>query len=127
MAWGKGGGVRSFDALLKRVEQNDPKLLELVVLPMKTFGSQEVHRLATILASGVNTHLESLSASGHNIPPEALEALGKALATGKSNLVHLAIGDNSMGDAGVCALCQGLASSSGALKLETIDLSWKGM
>lgn len=125
MAWGKVGGLSSCDALLKRVEENDPSLVELVILPMKTFGSQEVHRLANILSSGVNTHLKSLSASGHCVPPDALLALGAAV--GKSNLVGLAIGDVSMRDSGACALCKGLAASCGPLKLERIDLSWKGM
>jgi hypothetical protein len=112
---------------LKRVEQNDPTLKELVILPLKTFGSTDVHRLAKCLASGVNTHLESLSASGHAIPPDALQALGAALAMGKSNLTSLAVGDSSMGDDGVTALCRGLANGIDELKLETVDLSWKGM
>jgi hypothetical protein len=126
-AWGKGGSARSCDELLKRVEANDPTLVDLLILSLKTFGSDQVHRLAKCLASGVNTHLISLSASGHCIPPDALQALGAALATGKSNLTRLAIGDSNMGDVGVCALCQGLASGRNTLRLEVIDLSWKGM
>jgi hypothetical protein len=126
-AWGKGGTARSCDELLKRVEDNDPSLVDLVILSLKTFGSGEVHRLAKCLASGVNTHLLSLSASGHCVPPDALKALGAALATRKSNLTSLAIGDSTMGDVGVCALCQGLASGENTLRLEVIDLSWKGM
>ena len=125
MAWG-GGGFKSCDALLALIENNDPKLRELVILPMKCFGGPEVHRLAKILARGSNNHLKSLSASGHVVPPDALEALGQTLSAGKSNLTQLSIGDNLMGDAGVSALCQGLGSGE-ALNLEMLDLSWKGI
>lgn len=43
---GKGGSARSCDALLKRVENNDPNLKELVILPIKSFGKVEASRLA---------------------------------------------------------------------------------
>ena len=43
---GKGGLAKSCNALLKRVEDNDPSLEELVILPSKTFGSTEAVRLA---------------------------------------------------------------------------------
>jgi hypothetical protein len=112
---------------LKRVEANDPTLVDLVILFLKTFGSDQVHRLAKFLASGVNTHLISLRASGHCVSLDAPQALGAALATGKSNLTRLAIGDSNMGDVGFCALCQGLASGRNTLRLEAIDSSWKGM
>ena len=127
------GSFNSCDALLKRVEENDPTMVELIILSMKTFGATEVDRLATALASGVNTHLETISASGHKIPPESLQRLGAALATGKSNVKNLAIGDSTMGDDGVCALCEGLVSSSKSeaseqqQQLQSLDLSYKGM
>jgi hypothetical protein len=121
------GSFNSCDALLKRVEENDPTLIELVILSMKTFGAKEVERLAAALASGQNTHLQTISASGHAIPPESLRIFGAAIASGKSNLKNLAIGDSKMGDDGVCALCQGLASTTENQQLESIDLSYKGM
>ena len=126
MAWGASSGIRSCDDLLRRLEENDPKLEQMVILPMKNFNADAVHRLAAVLASGVNTHLRTLSASGHDVTPEALEKLGSALAMGKSKLVHLAIGNSNTGDVGVVALCRGLATSE-SLKLEHVDLSWKGM
>lgn len=43
---GKGGALSSCDALLKRVEANDPRLVELVILPMKTFGCADLDRLS---------------------------------------------------------------------------------
>ena len=46
---GKGGSLRSCDALLKRVEENDPRLTELVILPMKTFGVSDIERLSVAI------------------------------------------------------------------------------
>jgi hypothetical protein len=43
------GSFKSCDSLLKRVEENDAKLVELVVLPMKTFGAAECDRLSAAI------------------------------------------------------------------------------
>ena len=48
-ARGKGGSAKSCNALLTRVESNDPTLTELVILPTKTFGATEVERLAAAI------------------------------------------------------------------------------
>lgn len=127
-AWGKKGSARSCDALFQRVEANDPKLTELVVLPLKKFGSEELFRLARCLRSGKNTHLQSLQASGHSIDDHmALEALGNALGP----LETIAIGDSNMGDGGACALCRGIESNEGVKggtsALKSIDMSYKNM
>jgi hypothetical protein len=45
MAWGSGA-FNSCNALLERVEKNDPKLIELVILPMKVFGEKDLDRLS---------------------------------------------------------------------------------
>ena len=45
MAWGSGA-FNSCNALLERVEKNDPKLIELVILPMKVFGAKDLDRLS---------------------------------------------------------------------------------
>jgi hypothetical protein len=125
-AWGVNGSARSCDALLTRVEANDPTLTELVILPLKTFGSKDLHRLTKALRN--NSHLTSLQASGHAIDDlNALEELGKALSTLQSSIVELAVGDTNMGDIGVSALCRGLKSSNKNLMLRKIDLSWKNM
>ncbi len=124
-AWGSSGSARSCESLLKRVEANDPTLTELVVLPLKIFTATEVERLAKALVT-TNTHLTSLKASGHAIEDvSALEALGAALAVSAS-MVEVAIGDSSMGDEGVGALCRGLESKD-SFRLKRIDLSWKSM
>jgi hypothetical protein len=123
-AWGKNGSARSCDALLKRVENNDPTLTELIILPLKSFTSKELILLAQNLSK--NTYLTSIHASGHTIDnPQAYEVLGNALP--KSSISSLAIGDSAMGDVGISALCKGLQESSGSHKLNSIDLSWKGM
>ena len=127
-AWGKNGSARSCEALLRRVEENDPRLTELVILPLKKFGSKEVFRLAKCLESTSATHLRSLQASGHAIDnTNALEALGRGL----SQIENIAIGDSEMGDEGVRALCRGmesnLKSTDGRIALKSVDLSYKNM
>jgi hypothetical protein len=123
-AWGENSSARSCDVLLKRVEVNDPGLEDLIILPIKSFGSKELSRLAQCL--GQNSHLRSLQASGHSIESvEAIEAFGSALAS--SSLVEIAIGDSNMGDHGINALCRGLESSGNILGLKRVDFSWKGM
>ena len=77
------------------------------------------------IATGRNTNLKSLSASGHAIPPSSLERLGAAISKRKSSLLRLAIGDRSMSDEGVVALCSGLGSGGGGL--EEVDLEWKDL
>lgn len=88
-------------------------------------------------ASGANTHLQSISASGHNLPPESLKQLALALSTqakmslqgGKDKIcgiTSIAIGSNDMCDKGVIALCEGLEESNGGL-LQVIDFGWKNL
>ena len=109
------------------MENNDPKLVELVILPMKTFGEAEVERLANSIASGNNTHLQSISASGHSIPPSGLAQLGNALASQSgSRICHMGIGDENMKDEGVESLCLPLVAVNGA-SLESLDLAFKGV
>eukprot|EP00566_Odontella_aurita_P020218 CAMPEP_0113565870 /NCGR_PEP_ID=MMETSP0015_2-20120614/22413_1 /TAXON_ID=2838 /ORGANISM="Odontella" /LENGTH=290 /DNA_ID=CAMNT_0000468107 /DNA_START=244 /DNA_END=1113 /DNA_ORIENTATION=+ /assembly_acc=CAM_ASM_000160 len=135
-AWGAGGSARSCDALLKRVDENDPRLVDLVILPMKVFGGDEdwlvdlvilpmkvfggdeVNRLASSISSGRNTNLRSISASGHAVPPAALSALGAAIAAASDG------GDGS--GEGVAALCSSLKKSRGG-KLQTIELGFKNI
>lgn len=139
-AWGKNGSARSCESVLKRVEQNDQDLVELVILPLKSFGSEELLRLASFLERGQNTHLRSLQASGHRIDDDALEALGRALSSSfstDSGLETLCIGDSNMGDDGICALCQGFESKRKATDgnsndrlvfgLKCLDLSFKNI
>jgi len=140
-AWGKNGSARSCESVLKRVEQNDQNLTELVILPLKKFGACELLRLASILETGQNTHLRSLQASGHRIDDlDALEALGRALSSSSSTdngLETLCIGDSNMGDDGVDALCHGFESKRKAtvgnskdclvFGLKCIDLSFKNI
>lgn len=126
-AWGAGGSFKSCDALLQRVERNDPTLTNLVILPQKTFGAAEVDRLAAVFEKeGGNTHLVALHASGHSVPSPSLKRLGQAIAANKSRLVELAVGSSTMGDEGICAFCEGLATST-ENSLESIDFSYKGM
>lgn len=126
MAWGSSG-LKSCDALLQRIENNDPTLQSVVILPIKTFGTEQVERLANILSKGNNTYLTSISASGHGIPPLALQILGKSLASNNSNIQYLSIGDENMGDEGIEALClPSLAEVQGG-SLQHVDFGFKNI
>jgi hypothetical protein len=48
MVWGSGA-FNSCDKLLERVEKNDPTLVELVILPMKSFGAKDIERLSNAI------------------------------------------------------------------------------
>eukprot|EP00554_Chaetoceros_debilis_P000111 CAMPEP_0194096900 /NCGR_PEP_ID=MMETSP0149-20130528/57586_1 /TAXON_ID=122233 /ORGANISM="Chaetoceros debilis, Strain MM31A-1" /LENGTH=470 /DNA_ID=CAMNT_0038782901 /DNA_START=95 /DNA_END=1507 /DNA_ORIENTATION=- len=126
MAWGSGS-INTCDALFKRVESNDSRLVELVILPMKKFGAIEVERLADIITSGKNNMLKSISASGHSIPSDALAKLGASLASeGGREISYIAIGDENMKDEGVESFCSALEAANGG-SLESIDFGFKNM
>eukprot|EP00551_Chaetoceros_affinis_P013016 CAMPEP_0203686862 /NCGR_PEP_ID=MMETSP0090-20130426/49280_1 /ASSEMBLY_ACC=CAM_ASM_001088 /TAXON_ID=426623 /ORGANISM="Chaetoceros affinis, Strain CCMP159" /LENGTH=475 /DNA_ID=CAMNT_0050556105 /DNA_START=2453 /DNA_END=3880 /DNA_ORIENTATION=+ len=126
MAWGTGN-FKSCASLLNRIENDDSQLTDLVILPMKTFGGEEVKRLAEILKSGKNKTLKSISASGHAVPQDALELLGSAIASQNGNKIgSIAIGDEQMGDIGVVSFCKGLGDSNGG-PLESADFAFKGI
>ena len=121
------GGFTSCDSLLSRIENNDPNLVELVILPMKTFGSNEVDKLASILKSGKNTHLKSISASGKSVSSASLEKLGSAIAAqGSDGIRSIAIGDDSTSDEGVVAFCSALEGVNGG-SLEEVDFAFKNL
>ena len=141
-AWGTNGSARSCEALLRRLETNDPTLVDLVVLPLKHFGSQELIRVAVCLGTTTNTTLRSLQASGHTIDDcHAFELLGQSMVS----IEKIAIGDATMGDPGLMALCRGLETNptmqlhdtttktnthtkgTNCNKLRSIDLSYKNI
>ena len=141
-AWGTNGSARSCEALLRRLETNDPTLVDLVVLPLKHFGSQELIRVAVCLGTTTNTTLRSLQASGHAIDDcHAFELLGRSMVS----IEKIAIGDSKMGDPGLMALCRGLETNptmqlhdtttktnthtkgTNCNKLRSIDLSYKNI
>ena len=122
-AWGKHSALRSCDPLLSRVEENDETLVDLVILPIKSFGDDDVVRLASAIESNNNSgggNLRTISASGHAVSPHSLELLGSAIGscshgathTRSSNILSLSIGDQTMGDDGIIALCDGIMSKS---------------
>lgn len=152
-AWGGNSAFKSCETLLRRLEENDPNLQDVVILSNKTFGTQEVKRLIAVLEGGNNYHWRSLTASGHTLPPDSLYHLGKTIARSSfssTSFSSLAIGDSSMGDEGVHALCEGLMANTkntkitgldnkveenpkdsnldkSSFSLEILDLSYKGM
>lgn len=103
-------------------------------------SNSRYHIFASLLitASGINTNLQSISASGHDLPRESLKRLGLALSTqakllssqgsngGILGITSIAIGSNNMSDVGVIAFCQGLDESNGGL-LRVVDFGWKNL
>lgn len=90
-----------------------------------------MERIAAAISSGKNTHLKSISASGHPVPPRALSALASAIASAPQKIISggiqsIAIGDREMGDSGLIALCSTLEPYKGGT-LETLDMSFKGI
>lgn len=123
----------SCDALIHRLERNDPTLRDVIILPTKRFGSTELERLAGILLQQekeentaaaaaaaedsstttrpepvVRRHWRSLAASSHPVSHDALRQFGRAVAVSAGQLQSLAIGHDALGDDGLEALCQGL-------------------
>jgi hypothetical protein len=94
---------------------------------MKTFGDTELKRLSSIIASGSNTHLKSISASGHSVSASTLSLFGRALASPNGrNIRHVAIGSNDMKDEGIMAFCEPLVEVRGGA-LESVDFTFKNM
>lgn len=82
---------------------------------------QDVAKVCTALES--NTTLRELSASGRPMSPETAAIVSSMLAR-NSVLTSLSVGDGHFGDAGVAALCPGLAATA---TLQRLDLEAKGI
>ena len=95
--------------------------------------------LPCVSASGTNTNLKAISASGHHLPPESLKKFAFALSTQAKNnfsqgidgtelcgITSIAIGSKDMCDEGVVAFCEGLEGSNGGL-LREVDFGFKNM
>ena len=91
----------------------------------------------SLTASGGNTNLQSISASGHHLPPDCLKQFGLALSAQAKALLKntentpcgissVAIGAQDMGDEGMIAFCEGLEESNGGL-LQCLDFGWKNL
>ena len=155
-AWGKNASPSdplsssssgsSCDEILQRLEQNDPTLTSITILPMKSFSDRELDRISQVFESSSITkqpvHLQSLNCSGHVVSSKSLHRFGAAIASlckniKISNFTTLAIGDVTMGDVGVQAFVAGLLSQEQHsddndtfhlnCSLTTLDLSYKGM
>jgi Leucine Rich repeat len=151
------GMSSSSNALLERIERNDSSLPDLILLPMRKIDDVGWNRLiAAISQRGTQPArcLTSIQASGHDIAShETVTRLGRAIHASSFDVPWkcIAVGKSDMGDDGVVALCTGLAggggggdddgddgdcsssssntgsSSAALLRLEALDLSFKGM
>ena len=130
MVWGSSA-LRSCTSLIDRVDQNDSSLKELVILSTKTVSPSDWDRLTSAITKhGKDRKLKSLQASGHEISCSALHSLGKAIHESSKDSAWslLAVGNKDMGaSGGLEHLVQGLDSPAEELKLQKLDLSYKGL
>lgn len=82
---------------------------------------QDVTKVCAALEA--NTTLRELSASGRPMSPETA-AVVSAMLSRNSTLTSLSMGDGRFGDAGIIALCPGLAVTA---TLRQLDLEAKGI
>ena len=97
MAWGKpqsSSPTETASELIAKAHNTG----SLVVLPMRTFGGQEMVALCDMLAS--NTTITELKASGKPIGAEGARAIGTLLASTDCSLRRLAVGDTNFGNEG---------------------------
>jgi len=123
--------VRLYDVCCAAFDMHQPNILIITLL-----SNNHCPRTA----SGVNTNLKSISASGHHLPSKSLKQFGHALSTQAAaavvkktdddnkmyGITSLAIGSKDMGDEGIIALCEGLQESNGGL-LQDVDFGWKNL
>lgn len=119
MAWGQRAGVQD---LLDRLQQ-PATAKNLFVLSTRKITDADAEKLAASIA--VNTQLEELYLSGHCLGAAALHAFADCVAANHA-LRLLCIGDDTFGDAGVDALCAGLARNPHSA-LQTWDLEYKSV
>jgi hypothetical protein len=121
MAWGKPSADGNPAAELISKARTTPSLH---ILPFRAFGDAECVALFAALRG--NRTLTELRASGHALGVVSLQALGALLASGDECAIrHLAIGNASLGGAGVSLLCDALGDSH--IALHTLDLGLKGL
>ena len=107
MAWGKPSADGNPAAELISKARSYPSLH---ILPFRAFGDAECVALFAALRG--NRTLTELRASGHALGVVSLQALGALLASGDECAIrHLAIGNASLGGAGVSLLCDALGDS----------------
>jgi len=116
MAWGKSTGATELIAKAATSKT-------LVVLPFRAFGDAECAALCRGLEG--NCTLTELKASGHALGHVGLGAVGSLLGSGRSALRRLAIGNSSLGGAGIRAMVAGLGKAD--CPLHALDLGLKGL
>ena len=108
-AWGsrpEGGGI---DDLIASVREGRAEAV--CVLPMRSFGDDEAHKLARAFVESGSTGVREIVVSGrHMLSSDAIEALGRAARVARVSRVSIG-GARSFGNDGLFALCAGLEGS----------------
>lgn len=123
MAWGKpqsSSPTETASELIAKAHNTG----SLVVLPMRTFGGQEMVALCDMLAS--NTTITELKASGKPIGAEGARAIGTLLASTDCSLRRLAVGDTNFGNEGGLHEMRVMLQNS-QCSLHALDMSFKGL
>jgi len=120
MVWGQSA-QSGVDDLCKRLRENDPKLVSLILLRHRRCGAEEVSKLCDAL---MHSHtLKELSISAHSLDVASAQALAGMLAANNS-ISSISIGDSKFGCAGMVALAPGIAAST---SLTSVDAELKGV
>ena len=119
MAWGSANA--GIDDIVDRVRQNDATLTSLYLMRRRKLDDASCGVLAEALAG--NTTILELHLSSHPVSASQARSLASSLA--KNGCVrHVSIGDSTLGDEALLALCDGFRMSR---SLESLDLEKKGL
>ena len=119
-AWGSAANA-GIDDIVDRVRRNDATLTSLYLMRTRRLDDASCGLLAEALAA--NTTIRELHLSSHPVSTTQARSLASGLARNGS-VRHVSIGNSTLGDRALLALCDGFRSSR---SLESLDLEKKGL
>lgn len=120
MAWGTARNT-GIDDIVERLRRNDPGLTSLYLMRNRRFDDGDARALGEVLAA--NTTLAELHLSSHPVSSTQARSLAVGLAS-NAGVRHVSIGNSTLGDEALVALCDGFRRSR---SLHTLDLEKKGL
>lgn len=116
--WFDGGSAAK--RFTKQLQENDPKLVSVVLVPPKRFNEEDVIEICDALE--VNTVCQELIASGHSLSEESCKRLG-AMLPKTTSLQLLSVGDSSLADKASLVFAELAKNTS----VTSLDLEQKGL
>jgi len=111
--------ARFFDALAINTS--------LKTLQLKECRLGDAHAAALGAALATNTTLQQIDLSDNELTAAACSALAQGLASAKSSVTSLKLGNNSLGDNGAVELARVLAASPSTVTIGYLDVSKNGL